>query len=178
MATGEAVPVQQALQSQSPDRAEERGRSRTRHDRRRGSDNLRSSLYSRGSAALDSREISALHSRETTADGDTREISALHSRETTADGDRCAGYYLRHPFERFSATCDVFFLFSAACLARCVMACEAGSAPAAAPSSAAAPQRGENGLKTLHLATSKGHICPFMAATSRGPSLDTFGPAS
>ena len=68
-ATGEAVPLQPALQTQSPDRAEERGRSRTRRDRRRGSDNLRSPLYS-GDNALDSRETSALHSREAMADSD------------------------------------------------------------------------------------------------------------
>ena len=66
----EAAPVQQAPRTQSPGPAEERGRSRTRRDRRRGSDSLRSPLHSRGNAALDSRETSALHSRETTADSD------------------------------------------------------------------------------------------------------------
>ena len=71
----EAAPVQQAMRTQSPDRTEERGRSRTRRDRRRGSDNLRSPPHS--NAALDSRET-----------------SALHSREITADSDRCAGRHL------------------------------------------------------------------------------------
>ena len=114
------------------------GGSRTRRDRRRGSDNLRSPPYSRDIAALDSRETSALHSREAMADSKQVNIT-------------CG------MFETISTTCGVLFIFSATCLACCVVACKTGSASAAAPCSATAPQHGKNGPKCfLHLEATSG----------------------